>query len=232
MAYSFNNLWGLRPLVLVNYIHPTARQILDAASLAFAERGYEATSIAQIADGAGVVDAAIYRHFESKRHLLHEVIRGFYEPLIASARQGVSAIDSPRDKIRFLVRRHLLAMVEDRFLCRLVISEARSLDDYYTSDVADLSRSYTALLIAAVSEGMASGDFRDDLDPSVVRDLVYGSIEHLGWATLVGEATLDIEASTDQLMALILGGIDMPALSIDTNLDRFESLVERMEAQR
>ncbi|MCH7790631.1 MAG: hypothetical protein IH940_14505, partial [Acidobacteria bacterium] len=138
----------------------------------------------------------------------------------------------PRAKVRFLVKRHLRAMVEDRLLFRLVIGEARSLDDYYSSAVADLSRTYTALLVNAVSEGVASGEFRDDVDPIVVRDLVYGGIEHLGWATLTGDAVLDTDATTDQLMMVLLSGIEAPSDNIDTSLDRFESLVERMEAQR
>ena len=119
----------------MNETHPTAEQILGAARAAFAELGYDATSITEIAGRVGVVEATIYRHFPSKRALLHEVIRGFYEPLIASAAAGVAGISDPRDRLRHLVGRHLRAMTEDRLLCRLVIAEARTMDDYFESEV-------------------------------------------------------------------------------------------------
>ena len=99
--------------------HSTADQILDVARERFGEDGYDATSVAEIARRVGVVEGAIYRHFSSKRDLLHQVIRSFYEPLIESAAAGVAAIESPRERVRFLIRRQLEAMAHDPLLCRL-----------------------------------------------------------------------------------------------------------------
>lgn len=194
----------------MNGTHSRADQILDAARAAFAEQGYDATSITDIAGRVGVVDATIYRHFDSKRALLHEVIRGFYEPLIDSAAAGVADIADPRDRVHHLIRRHLRAMTEDRLLCRLVIAEARTLDDYFESEVADLNRRYTALLVDAVSDGIATGRFRADVPVTMVRDVIYGSIEHLAWGVLTGRDTIDVDATAEALVALVLDGIALP----------------------
>jgi AcrR family transcriptional regulator len=194
----------------VNGTHSRADQILDAARAAFAEQGYDATSITDIAGRVGVVEATIYRHFDSKRALLHEVIRGFYEPLIDSAAAGVADIADPRDRVHHLIRRHLRAMTEDRLLCRLVIAEARTLDDYFESEVADLNRRYTALLVDAVSDGIGTGRFRADVPVTMVRDVIYGSIEHLAWGVLTGRDTIDVDATAEALVALVLDGIALP----------------------
>ena len=214
--------------------HSTAAQILDVARELFGEDGYDATSMAEIARRVGVVEGAVYRHFSSKRDLLHHVTRSFYEPLIESAAAGVAAIESPRERVRFLIRRQLDAMAHDPLLCRLIISEARSFDDYYESEVAQLSRRYTSLFVQAYRDGVRRGLFRDDVPPEMVRDMVYGSIEHLAWSAVTGHRSIDLDTTTDQLLSVVCGGIDRspPARadgSLDADLRRLESVAARLD---
>ena len=214
----------------MNDTHSRADQILGAARAAFAEQGYDATSITDIAGRVGVVEATIYRHFDSKRALLHEVIRGFYEPLTDSAAAGVADIADPRDRVHHLIRRHLRAMTEDRLLCRLVIAEARTLDDYFESEVADLNRRYTALLVDAVNAGIATGRFRVEVPATMVRDVIYGSIEHLAWGVLTGRDTIDVDATADALVALVLDGIAVPADDPDRAPDGLADTIQQLDA--
>jgi TetR/AcrR family transcriptional regulator, fatty acid metabolism regulator protein len=213
---------------VVSDTHATAALFLDAAQRLFADLGYDATSVAAIAREVGVVEGALYRHFPSKRDLLHRVIAAFYEPLIASAIDGLADITSPIDQVRFLIRRQLEAMTEDPQLCRLIISEARSFDDYYDSEVAALSRRYTSLLTTAFSEGVEQGVFRDDISPHLVRDLIYGSIEHLTWSAISGHRSVDIEATTAQLVAVVSSGIQQ--LAPVTVPIQLELVTRRLEA--
>jgi len=48
--------------------------ILSAALAVFAERGYEAAAVSEIAERAGVVEGTVYKYFESKRALLLTVL--------------------------------------------------------------------------------------------------------------------------------------------------------------
>jgi AcrR family transcriptional regulator len=213
--------------------HSTAAQILDVARELFGEDGYDATSMAEIARRVGVVEGAVYRHFSSKRDLLHHVIRSFYEPLIESAVAGVAAIESPRERVRFLIRRQLDAMAHDPLLCRLIISEARSFDDYYESEVAQLSRRYTSLFVQAYRDGVRRGLFRDDVPPEMVRDMVYGSIEHLAWSAVSGHRIIDQDTTTDQLLSVVCCGIDRsPGRadgSLDADLRKLETVAARLD---
>ena len=63
-------------------------EILSAARHSFAEHGYGATAVSEIAARAGVVEGTIYTYFESKRTLLIAVMKQFYEELIADTRGG------------------------------------------------------------------------------------------------------------------------------------------------
>ena len=191
---------------------PSARadQILAAARDAFAEQGYDATSMAEIARRVGVVEGAIYRHVPSKVDLLVRVITAFYEPLIASVTEGVAAIDDPADRLRYLIRRQVGALVEEPLVCRLIVSEARALDSHHDSTVAELNRQYTGLALEAVEAGMATGRFRDDVSATTVRDLVYGSIEHICWPMLNRGGHLDPESVIEQVTNLVLDALEPP----------------------
>src|SRR3954465_6028891 len=53
----------------------TRAAILAAAQRLFGERGYDATSLRQIADAVGTTKAAVYYHFPAKEHMLLELTR-------------------------------------------------------------------------------------------------------------------------------------------------------------
>src|SRR3989337_4491957 len=61
----------------------TRQQILDASLRLFSERGFARTTVRDIARQAGITDAAIYYHFQSKRELLEALVeeRGFINSL-------------------------------------------------------------------------------------------------------------------------------------------------------
>ncbi len=201
----------------------------------FGSQGYEATSVAEIAEQVGIVEGAIYRHFPSKRDLLFQVIRSFYEPLIESVERGASDIQHPGDRLRYLIGRHLGAFVDDPVVCRLVISEARPMDDYYQSAIADLNRRYTSLVMTTFREGVAAGIFRKDLPASLVRDVIFGSIDHIAWGALSGHGNIDLVATTDSLFTLLSSGITPTDQTFDkdslvsSQLERLEDVATRLE---
>lgn len=201
---------------------PDSRErVLGAARASFSEHGYEAASISDIAARAGVAEGTIYTHFSSKRDLLEQVIRTFYEPLIEETAGVLAALSTTYERLRFLIRQQLRAFADQPDLCRLLISEGRRMDGYYRSGLADLNRRYTALTVDVVKEGIRRGDLRATLSPGLVRDLVYGAIEHTAWKVANGLAVIDVDATADVLTDLVLHGI-AAAPSLEDRVARLE----------
>lgn len=71
---------------------PKKRAVVEAALLCFAEQGYAATSTRAIAQRAGVAEATIFRHFESKADLLQRLVRPVAQFLILPALADAQAI--------------------------------------------------------------------------------------------------------------------------------------------
>lgn len=205
------------------------KEILDAARSVFAERGYEAASISEIARRAGVVEGTLYKHFENKRDLLFRVLSAFYETLIHDVETGVRAVRGSPDRLRFIIGRHLRAFSADRGLCRLVIREIRPDGDLYGGAVEELNRRYTQAALEALQEGVARGEFRGDVAPAMVRNMMYGAIEHVVWRFVFQGGELDVDRVADDLTEALLRGIVAPAKRRVRAVERLEARVAGLE---
>jgi AcrR family transcriptional regulator len=76
------------------------RQQLFAVALElFAQRGYRATTMDDIADAAGVTKPLLYQHFSSKRALYLELVDSIARELLAAVREAVMEADGPRQQV-------------------------------------------------------------------------------------------------------------------------------------
>jgi AcrR family transcriptional regulator len=96
----------------------TRERLLTAAVELFGSRGFEATSMKDLAAAAGVQAPAIYNHFQSKEDILIAAttwaLEDFYNAVVAADDQG-----SPTaERLKQLVRRHVLYQLEHDRLAR------------------------------------------------------------------------------------------------------------------
>ena len=62
-------------------------EILRLAADLFAERGFKATTVRDIADAAGVLSGSLYHHFNSKESIIEELLREYVDELLADYRR-------------------------------------------------------------------------------------------------------------------------------------------------
>ena len=182
-------------------------EILDSARQVFSEKGYGPAAVAEIAARAGVVEGTVYSYFESKRALLIAVMKGFFEELISDTESALRAVRGTENQLRFVIRRHLETFSSDLGLCRVIIREARPDVALYDEAILELNRRYTGLALAVLEEGVENGSLRQNIVPSVIRDLIYGGIEHAVWRFVFSDGQLEIGLLADQLADAILDGI-------------------------
>jgi TetR/AcrR family fatty acid metabolism transcriptional regulator len=181
--------------------------IVEAAKSAFSEKGYEATSIADIARTAEISDGLVYRYFRNKRELLYEVLKKFYERILLDLETQAFRHDAFTARLEALIRRHLQVFVADTDLCRLFISEVRTASDYEGSSIQELNRQYTSVLIRIVRDAVKAGEVRPDVNPKLLRDVLFGAIEHLAWRHVNGKGQLRVTQTARDLTLMLTSGI-------------------------
>lgn len=208
---------------------PRERRVADimaAARDVFTERGYQDALIADIAARAGVVEGTIYRYFANKRDLLVRVIEEWYGAMLAR-NADLATIGGTRARLHALVRRHLAAIRAEPALSRLMFMEIRPDPGYRATRLYDLNRLYTREVAEIVRHAVATGEFATDVPPALVRDMIFGCIEHHTWAFLRGEGDFSVDAAADGIVTLVCRGLATAAAATDPG--RLAAVVARLE---
>ncbi len=145
--------------------------IVAAATSLFAKNGVDATSMRDVADGAGVREAAIYRHFRGKEEMAREIFASWYGWYSERVREIVDRELPIRDKLRALVQAEFEAArdhpQEFLFFCE---NEERFLRGL-RRDVPRVRHE----LIKMMREGQARGEVRPG-DPGLLADMLAGAL--------------------------------------------------------
>jgi AcrR family transcriptional regulator len=184
--------------------------ILHAAREMFREKGYRDSAVADIAARTGVVEANVYKYFGAKRELLLKVLDAWYEEMFREYAAALANVRGTRARVRLLIVRHLKSIKQDPALCRLMFREVRSEEDYPGSSLHAQNRRYTQLLVDVLKEGVDSGELRSELPLPLLRDMIYGGIEHHAWNFLCGRGGLDADRIADQIVAVVFDGAASP----------------------
>ncbi|MBL6751127.1 MAG: helix-turn-helix transcriptional regulator [Nevskia sp.] len=206
-------------------------EILEAAREVFCRKGYEGAAVAEIAARLGVVEGTVYKYFDSKRALLLQVLERWYEQMFGDYSQHLAGVRGTRQRLRLLVWHHLRSIRQAPLLCRLMFREVRSEPDYRGSGLHAMNRRHTQLLVDVLREGVAAGEFRADLPLPLLRDMIYGGIEHHAWNFICGRGDLDIDAIADQVVAVVCQGIAArpKAADLEAQARRLAAIADRME---
>jgi AcrR family transcriptional regulator len=96
------------------------RQLFDVALTLFAEHGYSATTMDDIAEAAGVTKPLVYQHFDSKRALYLELLDVFSESMIDRIVQATSVAEGPRQQVELGFAGYFELMVDNENAFRLL----------------------------------------------------------------------------------------------------------------
>lgn len=201
------------------------KEILMVAHDIFSERGYEKTTTLEIARQLGISEATIFSYFGSKRDLCMQVIKGWYDDISAVLEHEVPLIVGTRAQLHFVIRKHLITLMQEGIgMCKLVLSEGRSADEEFSGLIAKLKRRYTAPLMKVLLIAQRSGEVRQEMPLPLLRDMAYGSMEHVLWDYMVNKNKPDIEATAQQLTAMLWSAFAPPDHSLN-NLLQFRNEV-------
>jgi AcrR family transcriptional regulator len=186
------------------------QEITDAAFTAFAEKGFTATKVEEVARRAGVSKGLLYLYFKTKEELFKAVIRSVVTPRVDELTRTLDSSDlSPEEFIRgpLLAFMQRLPGSPASVVIRLMISEAPKhpdLVDYYWENVA--SRGLAALK-QLVDRGVANGEFRETAVNELPQLFVAPVMMSIVWGIVFAERSLDTDKLIETHVNMILAYI-------------------------
>ncbi|WP_046653102.1 TetR/AcrR family transcriptional regulator [Brevundimonas diminuta] len=150
----------------------TRQKVLDAARTLFAERGYDAATIRDIAKGAGMSTGAVFANFQDKAELFEAVFSEEMEGLLLDIRTAAA-----EGRVLDCLSNGLTAGYH-RSLGHLPLMQAMVARSWFQPEDADLrSRAFVRPLVEAVAEilqaGVREGELRQDVDLPMLARLIW-----------------------------------------------------------
>lgn len=183
------------------------RKILRAAIEVFAQEGYFAARMTDVAKAADVADGTLYLYFEGKEHLLLSVFDDVLDRFINQLKQEMARLEDPLDKLKVMVRLHLEAMGRDRALAHVLQIETRHSRKFMQLLSRGKLGEYLSLLNDIVKEGQDLGRFRPDVNTGLATNLIFGAVDELVNRWLLADDPGDLVQYHGPLLAMLCQGI-------------------------
>ncbi len=182
-------------------------ELLAIAADLFADRGYVATTVRDIADEAGILSGSLYHHFDSKESMIDEILSTFIDQTLASYESVIAEGKGPKETFEGLVRTSLESMVDSRAAILIYQNEARFLAaEPRFSYLPQAHRKFEKIWTEVLKKGVKSGEFRDSIDPKLVYRLVRDTVWTAPrWYRPGG--SLKPERIIDQYLAVLVDGV-------------------------
>ncbi|NOY93337.1 MAG: TetR/AcrR family transcriptional regulator [Deltaproteobacteria bacterium] len=171
-------------------------RILEAAIRVFAQGGFYATRVSDIAKEAGVADGTIYLYFENKDDVLISIFQDRIGKLIEVLRE-VAGRDEPVDeRVRRIIELQLGLLEGRRDLAEVITVNLRQSSKLLKQYGAPLFTEYLELIASVIAEGQRSGVFREDVSSRVAARALWGGLDGLALTWALGGGDKD-DASRD-----------------------------------
>lgn len=176
-------------------------RLLHQAAGLFRDKGYERTTVRDLAAAVGIQSGSLFHHFRSKEEILKAVMVETIRLNTALMQAAMNAAKTNHDKLRALVRAELESVNgQTGEAMAVLVFEWRSLSDASQADVLKLRDIYEALWLEVL--GALSADKLLSADPFVVRRLLTGALSWtVTWYRPDGGLSLD--DLTTQVMAMM-----------------------------
>ena len=140
------------------------RLLMKAAELEFAEKGFDAARVDDIARHAGVNKGLIYLYFGKKEDLYLEVLKDNLRQLLQASRSLIRKSDDPYEQTIILLRNFFDFLVENPAFVRLLAWESLQGGQWSRGNLVQLLSEGLSELIRSLERGIELGVFRRDLN--------------------------------------------------------------------
>lgn len=180
-----------------------AESLLAVAVAVFNERGYDGTSMGELARSAGITKSSIYHHVESKEQLLRRALERALTGLFATLSEEGARTGRAIDRLEHVLRREVEVLAAELPYVTLLLRVRGNTEAERWA--LDQRRAFDRVVRALVTQAAKEGDVRADIDPDLVERLVFGMINSIvEWYRPGRVAVKDLQ---EGVIALAMSGL-------------------------
>ncbi|TNE94695.1 MAG: TetR/AcrR family transcriptional regulator [Gammaproteobacteria bacterium] len=183
-------------------------RLLHEAARLFRDKGYERTTVRDLAAAVGIQSGSLFHHFRSKEEILKAVMVETIRLNTALMQAAVEEAETPEQKLRALVRAELESINgQTGEAMAVLVFEWRSLSEASQKEVLELRDIYESLWLDVLGTLREQSNLQ--ADPFVVRRMLTGALSWTVTWYRPERGGLSLDGLTDQVMAML--GFAVPA---------------------
>jgi len=149
-------------------------EIVHAAASIFYEKGYEGTSLQDIAGAVGLLKGSIYYYIKTKEDLLYEIVVRSQDIWRSTLHEGDGLAESPAPaRLREFILRWSQLKEREREWGIVAEREFMRLSPGYLSEVIAGRREFSGFVEGIVQQGVTDGDFDQSLDITLATSMIF-----------------------------------------------------------
>lgn len=153
-------------------------EICEVAAKIFVEKGFERTTIRDIADFGGFNSAALYYYFDDKESILYAILIKIMDSSLAELQEIAKSDLELREKLQAVIRLHTRVYGVDQVKGSLIVNNQKSLSEVHYSELRTKQAQYMKI-VAGLFDELKSEKQIADLNSTVLTFSLFGMIQ---WA--------------------------------------------------
>jgi AcrR family transcriptional regulator len=177
-------------------------KLLQEAARLFRRKGYERTTVRDLATAVGIQSGSIFHHFKSKEEILRSVMEETVIYNTALLQASLADADTLRERVLALIRCELQSIMGGTGEAMAVlVYEWRSLSEEGKAQVLDLRDQYEHVWLQVLEEARAAGYVQND--PFILRRFLTGA---LSWTTtwFRPDGPMTLDSLAEEALALVI----------------------------
>jgi len=180
--------------------------VLSNAARLFREKGFERTSLKEIAEACNMLPGSLYYRYNSKEALLVELMRRGVDLVTAEVESAYASSDDPVERLRLCINAHLRALLLDSDAVYVLLFEWRALGPEARKEIIELRDQYESLWAGILETMIAQGVVRQNVDGRLLRLIGLGALNWVAtWFDRNGVHSLD--AIGDFIWQIAIDGV-------------------------
>ncbi|GAA1267238.1 TetR/AcrR family transcriptional regulator [Pseudonocardia aurantiaca] len=197
--------------------------ILTSAARLFAEKGFAATTVREIADSVGVLSGSLYHHFPSKEAIVGEVVDSYLSDLLTGYRAVIARDLPPREAVRELVVASAEAIIRHPHATDIYRRERRRVHEGADAQrLGDAADEVKQTWLTVLAQGRAGGAFRGDVPTWIAYRLIRDALFHSSPVS-TPDTTDPATALAETFATVVLDGLTRPPRRTAGRTDRRSS---------
>ena len=184
----------------------TRERILQAAAEVFAERGYQGTSMDEIARRAGSSKGGVYFHFPNKQAIFEALIVDLALTMEAAVREAIEREHGALARVEAALSTAIRTFSSQRGLTKLLLVEANGLGHPFDQEIGMAHAAFSAVIASYLDRAVAEGAI-PPLDTAVAGAVWLGAINEVVLRWLHQEPPESLEDTLPALRTMLLRSI-------------------------